>query len=123
MVVMGPEDEAGNRRTLDSVYLGEDEEICLLKELKELYTAQQNIWGMGLYDSLLQVVPGWYVNGEQEVFTDYYKPEAPGRYEIYPMDRVDIPEYFGGYLTWDLMSVVIMFTGSFCICAVNFWMK
>ena len=79
MVVMGPEDEAGNRRTLDSVYLGEDEEICLLKELKELYTAQQNIWGMGLYDSLLQVVPGWYVNGEQEVFTDYYKPEAPGR--------------------------------------------
>lgn len=101
MVVMGPEDEAGNRRTLDSVYLGEDEEICLLKELKELYTAQQNIWGMGLYDSLLQVVPGWYVNGEQEVFTDYYKPEAPGRYEIYPMDRVDIPEYFGGYLTWD----------------------
>ena len=57
MVVMGPEDEAGNRRTLDSVYLGEDEEICLLKELKELYTAQQNIWGMGLYDSLLQVVP------------------------------------------------------------------
>lgn len=29
------------------------------------------------------------------------KPEAPGRYEIYPMYRVDIPEYFGGYLTWD----------------------
>lgn len=100
-VVMGPEDASGNRRTLDSVYLEENEEICLLRELEKLYVAQENSWGISLYDPLLQIVPGWYVNGEQEVFTDYYKPETPGRYEIYPMDRVDVPDYFSGYLAWD----------------------
>ena len=107
VVVMGAADEKGNRRTLDSACLEEGEEINLLSELQQLYDIQQKDWGVGLYDQLYEIVPGWNVNGEQEVYTTKFMPEKPGRYEMYPMERVEVPEDMRVSLEYDYTDAYV----------------
>ena len=50
---MGAEDERGNRRTLDTVYLKKGESLSLLVELRKLYETQKSSWGIGTFDTFL----------------------------------------------------------------------
>lgn len=113
VAVMGAEDERGNRRTLDTVYLKKGESLSLLVELRKLYETQKSSWGIGTFDTLTEIVPGWITGEGEEILTDRYEPADPGRYELYPMERVPLPEnfracmdydYTGGYIYKQLVS-------------------
>ncbi len=96
-VVMGFADAKGKRRVLSSNYLEKGQSINLLNQLEMLYTAE----GIQTDQRIEKIIPGWYVAGKREVYSDRYEPEAPGRYEIYPMEKVELPAELGVVLAWD----------------------
>ncbi len=47
------------------------------------------------------------MNGERDVYTARFLPEKPGRYELYPMESVEVPDEMWVSLDYDYTDAYV----------------
>ena len=86
-------------------YLKKGEMLCLLKQTSNYYKANHEKWGLEdqTWESLTSIFPGWSLTPDGEPLGNWFTPDEPGRYVLYPLERVPLSEDFWVYRSngWD----------------------
>ena len=87
------------------VFLNKGNNICLLKQTYSYYLSHADEWGVSnqTWESLDSLFLGWSLTPGGDPVGNWFEPTEPGRYVLYPLDRVEIPDDYQVYRSygWD----------------------